>query len=359
MSGDRIDIRGNVIEGDVTGAEYHLHISPRAVLALGAVLVVVLLTVSGQQPVKDAPSAKAPVRGAAATVVDPARVDPCGLLDAAVLARFGETRIDANYGEFDRCDVVVHDRNSDRDVALVKLHFANSPAELDPRTPTKRFGQVTVAEMQGDSDECLRNLKLPDRNEIWIEAAEIRPPAPDLCALAGAAIEHVVKVLNRGPVPERETPANSLARLDACRLLDAEVQSELGEVDEQDPGFANWECEWENTGTRTFVEVSFSQDNDPSDDGRPLRLGGRQAYVTPREYDDHNCVVRVEHRNYTDTAGDPTYELVVVAVHAPGPIGEVCGTAKTLAGAAARKLSRWVAVRGHGHPASVHSGWSV
>jgi eukaryotic-like serine/threonine-protein kinase len=149
-----------------------------------------------------------------------------------------------------------------------------------------------------------------------------------------------VTVLNRGPVPERPTPfpANSLAHGDACELLDAAALSVIPGIDVHDSGFANWECAWESTAADAVVDVSFSQDDDLTDDGRPMLLGGRQSYVTPKEYHDHNCVVRVRHRGYTDTAGEPTVELVVVAVDGPQPVDEVCHTAKTLATAVAEKL---------------------
>src|SRR5262249_45089814 len=46
--------------------------------------------------------------GPAGTMGVARTADPCKLLDAASLSRFGATELDPDYGEIDRCDVLVH-----------------------------------------------------------------------------------------------------------------------------------------------------------------------------------------------------------------------------------------------------------
>ncbi|MFC7583835.1 hypothetical protein ACFQYP_08765 [Nonomuraea antimicrobica] len=60
---------------------------------------------------RPAPAAGAPTGGTPLDVVGDRRtVDPCALLRPAALVRFGRTELDPDYGNFDRCDVLIHPR---------------------------------------------------------------------------------------------------------------------------------------------------------------------------------------------------------------------------------------------------------
>ncbi|MGW2958804.1 hypothetical protein ACWDGI_09975 [Streptomyces sp. NPDC001220] len=61
--------------------------------------------------------------------------------------------------------------------------------------------------------------------------------APAACDLADAATDHVVGVLDDGPVPRRTArpAAGSLGRLDACTLLGAADLAPVPGVDADNP----------------------------------------------------------------------------------------------------------------------------
>ncbi|GAA2266312.1 hypothetical protein GCM10010232_68340 [Streptomyces amakusaensis] len=280
--------------------------------------------------------------GPVAAVRDARRADPCALLGLDALARHGHAEVDDDYGEFDRCDALISAERGGPVVADVVLSFSADRAELGSRARTERIGEVVVSELPGGRDECERNLRLADGHEIWISARREREPAPDLCALAGAATEHAVSVLNRGPVPER--PASfvpkSLARLDACALLDAGALGRAGAWRPPDADFARWECAWRSTAGDTAVNVVFSRDNEPAGSGRPKTLGGRRAHVEPGGHGDDTCVVRTEYRDYRDPSGGSAVELVLLEVWGKRPQRELCATAETLTTAVAAELPR-------------------
>ncbi|GAA1016633.1 hypothetical protein Aple_085680 [Acrocarpospora pleiomorpha] len=318
-----------------------------AAVAAGIAVVVVAVTVAVLGPfdwrdpdVVDGDRAKPSNATQPAVVGDVRKADPCSMLDAKVLARFGDTRIDTNYGEFDRCDVLVSKKDSGHAVAHVNLNFVSKLIGPGSVRRTQE-GHVAVGEPQSRAKECAQNLLLADGNQVLIRAKQLESPAPDPCALAQVATDHAVTVLNRGPVPERPVPfpANSLANIDACALLDDAALSVIPGISAHDPerDFANWGCEWRSTTANAGVDLEFSQDDDLTDNGQPTRLGGRRSYVAP---EDRTCVVHMEHRSYTDAVGEPTIEVVMVTVDGPQPNKALCDTAEALATAVAKKLPK-------------------
>ena len=160
--------------------------------------------------------------------------------------------------------------------------------------------------------------------------------APDPCQLADAATDHVVGVLADGPVPRRSSApaANSLARLDACTLLDAAALKRLPgvEADNQDRGFGSWACDWSSDDGTREVEIQFSRDNSlDADDGTAVNVAGTKSYSAADEAEDDNCTVRTPHRTYTNSVGDRTVELFQLTVYAPQPTGQLCDSAAEFA----------------------------
>ncbi|MGW6458928.1 serine/threonine-protein kinase [Streptomyces sp. NPDC055078] len=318
---------------------------PRAKAVTGVVVATaLLLTVvitrpweSGREPDDDAPP-----KGPVAAIMDARRADPCSMLDSRVLARFGHPQTDPDYGAFDRCDVLISGNRGGAPFADVEVNFSSDPVEADSQARTEQAGRVTVSEVPGDPDECVRNIQLTDAHHIWVKASQVGDRKSDLCAIVEAATDYAVKVLNLGPVPERPAPfaQNSLARLDACGLPDVTSLGTVAGVDAQapDPHFANWSCAWESESAGTEVSLDFSRDNDLEDDGRMKALGGRKMYVAPEDHGDDTCVVRTEHRGYKNAYGDHTIELVTLAVRGDQPVSELCDTAEALSAEVARKL---------------------
>ncbi|MFI2215072.1 protein kinase [Streptomyces sp. NPDC020141] len=289
--------------------------------------------------------AKAPAPGPTAALVDAPRADPCALLDPRVLARHGHAELDDDYGEFDRCDVLISEDRGGEEIVDVQLNFSGDRAEFGSGVRTEQIGRVAVSAMPGDAEGCERNLRLADGHEIWISAERLGGSAPDLCAIVRTATGHAVSILNRGAAPQRQAPftKESLARLDACGMLDAAA---LGSVKgiagwrPPDRDFAGWKCDWRSTGDDMEVSVTFSRDNTLADNGRPVVIGGRRARVAPEDHGDDTCVVRTPHRDYASSSGDTTVELVLLAVWGERSPNELCAAAEALSGAAAAKLPK-------------------
>lgn len=137
--------------------------------------------------------------------------------------------------------------------------FLSEAREFDGSVPVRRAGNVRVASMTRDGDECERYIATPDRRGILVIGERCEAGAPDPCALADAATDYAVTVLDRGPVPRRPEPwpATALARLDACALLDAAALQRVPDLRTRpsDRGFADWTCEWAGAdGDKAFVQ---------------------------------------------------------------------------------------------------------
>ncbi|MEL3950619.1 serine/threonine protein kinase, partial [Streptomyces sp. LNU-CPARS28] len=249
-------------------------------------------------------------------VGDHRTADPCALADPAVLKRFGQADLDRDYGNFDRCDVIV-DTGDDEPVD-VEVHFDTGGAS-DLPAPQRTEGAVRVVKEAEDSDACVRTLLPagdPDVN-ISVVAKQDEGTAP-LCPMADAAAAKAVDVLNEGRIARRSpAPAHSLVHEDACALLDPKDLEAVPGVDAKDPdvSFGGWDCKWASTTGDLWLEVRFDRGQPPTgDDGILTRVGGRRAVVQPDAEGPRTCLVRVVHRTYTDPGGDDAVETVNVTV---------------------------------------------
>ena len=276
-----------------------------AVLAV-AVSLLVFLPSDGRRPA----SVPAPV--------DPRDADPCALMSAMTLRGFGDTSLATDYGNFNRCDVLIE--HSGDDLADVKVELENSPApEAGPRDRVESRGRVRVVLEPAADDECDRTLISSDAFYVAVTSQRTGDGRIDLCAVATAVSSYAASVLGRGPIARRVSPppATSLARLNACALL-----GESGR-----PGYGGWDCRGADARLR------FDR-NSPLDsrDGRPVRLAGHQAYVDPGGDGPGTCLVQVVHRTYTDVSDDEVSEIVYVVASGG------CTRATSLASSAAAKL---------------------
>ncbi|MFJ6742874.1 serine/threonine-protein kinase [Streptomyces sp. NPDC091279] len=274
---------------------------------------------------------------------DERTADPCGLLAAAVLSRFGTTVLDPDYGEIDRCDVILRNRSGDEN-ADVQVNLDSTPDDFDHIDSTRPVGGLTVVAQERDGRECQRAVVTTDGKQIRVIGKQFADSAPDPCQMADAATDHVVGVLADGPVPRRSSapPADSLARLDACTLLDAAALKRLPGVRlaNQDRGFGAWDCDWSNDAGDREVEIQYSRDNSlDSDDGTPVTVAGTKSYVIANEADDDSCTVRTPHRTYRDALGDTTTELFQLTVYAPEPTKRLCASAEEFAAIVAATIA--------------------
>jgi hypothetical protein len=270
---------------------------------------------------------------------DPATADPCALLPPEPLDRFGTTILEAEAGNFDRCDVTI-DAGQDRFTTQVQL--ARSGPVLPVGVPEERDG-MTIVRGTPVNGECVRTLRLSDGFDVRVLARPVRGPLPDPCAVADVSTDAAIAVLLRGAVPRRSAPFDlgSLATVDACGLLDrATVATVPGlETVDPDPGVAGWDCDWENVTTGASVEVSYDRNrgNFSRNAGNPIQVAGRQAFARKDE-DGAGCDVTVVHRPYTDKRGYPSAELLVVKVDLAPPVPDPCAKGIAVATAAVKRL---------------------
>jgi hypothetical protein len=273
---------------------------------------------------------------------DERTVDPCVLTDESTLSRFGETRLDRDYGYFARCDVLVYP--SDDVEVDVQVILADGP-EGETMEVVGTVGDVAVLERESDEDECQRVVVPPGGDDLSVEiVAESFDGADALCAMADAAARRAAEVLETadGPLRRRspELPDESLVWQDACAVVDRDTlaAADLG-VAEADDDFGGWSCSWP-APSDGWAEVGFNRDVPlEAEDGEPIRLSGRDAAVRPGGFGEGTCLVTVEHREIDDEGGGGALaEVVQIAVGGPGPVDELCADARSLAASAADAL---------------------
>ncbi|MEV0556079.1 serine/threonine-protein kinase [Streptomyces sp. NPDC050597] len=291
-----------------------------------------------------AADAKPSATAQAGAIGDERTANPCGLLGAASLSRFGGTALDPDYGEIDRCDVLVRNNSGD-DIADVEVNLDSDRDDFDGIGSTRLVGSLTVVTLKRDENACERAVLTTDGKQIRVIAKQLGKVAPDPCQMADTATDQVVGVLAEGPVPRRASSpaANSLARLDACTLLDATELKRLSgvEADNRDRGFGSWDCDWSSDDGNRAVEIQFSRDNSlDADDGTPVNVAGTKSYSIADEAEDDSCTVRTAHRTYSNSVGDRTTELFQLTVYAPQPSGQLCDTATEFAAVVVRNIAK-------------------
>jgi eukaryotic-like serine/threonine-protein kinase len=267
--------------------------------------------------------------------------DPCALADLAALSRYGVTRLEPDWGGFERCDVFVEPAPGNE--VDVKIEFdAPELGEPEPDT-TEDVGVGRLIRGQDDGVYCDRILLLLDGNQLGITAEEGEPHA-NRCGIAEAAMQHAISGLRRGELPRRPAPfaPNSLALLDACALVrDATLSRVVGlDPTTAEREYAGWMCQWDGRTDDTWAEIRFER-NVPysAGDGDPVGVGDREARVEAPGYHPEGCTIKVVHRPYRDADGDTSNEVVLVSVMGTtAPPEQFCGPATELAEAVAAAL---------------------
>ncbi|AGP59805.1 serine/threonine-protein kinase [Streptomyces rapamycinicus] len=312
-----------------------------AVTALAIAVPFIVMSLGDDDGAKAAP---APGRTAAAGFIgDPRTADPCALLNATVFHRYDEARLDRDYGNFNRCDVLLRERSEEVVDVRVELDADSLPEGVERKTE----GRVTVVERAAEDDECERAVAVTGArdNSLRVTAAARQPDElkEPLCDTVDRAAKVAVKVLNRGEIPRRspDFPSNSLAHLDACTLLDVKALEKVPGIDARDPdvGFGRWQCQWKSTTSEYEVDLRFDQGDLPHDKGaRSTKLSDRQAIVLPEDEGPGSCRVEVVHRDYTGLDRVKGTERVALVMKGAGRKGRPCELATDLAGSAAAAL---------------------
>ncbi|MEV5888983.1 serine/threonine-protein kinase [Nonomuraea fuscirosea] len=275
---------------------------------------------------------------------DPRTADPCTLLDPASLGRFGETELDSDYGNFDRCDVLIEPGGDS--VVDVRVDFNLDPPP-ERAAAVRKTGIVAVVTEPGGSDSCTRSLALSGVTDtsITVTAKRDEKGKVPLCPIADVATADAVEALNRGPMPRRSPalPPESLAGLDACTLLPARDLEIIPGVDAADPdhGFGGWDCDWASTTSDLGLDLRFDRGPEPdASGGTATLLNGLPAFVKPEDEGDETCLVLIVHRTYADPHGRTAAETVRLLVHGSRPMPRLCAMATDLARAVATRLPR-------------------
>jgi hypothetical protein len=280
----------------------------------------------------------------------PEQADPCRLVDAAPLKPFGDAKVDEDYGNFDRCDVIIQrGRTGDGQgpQADVKVELLNPPADGGaPAGQRTRSGPFAVFGDPGQDGSCTRLVQLQDQYLVRVGVNDDQGDNLDVCQAADIAVASATKVLAAAGVPARTTPypAASLAQLNACTLLDQAALAGTAGVTAPvrvQPGFGNWGCDWESDATTRAVTVMFDRDQPPGPDkGQLVHVAGRDVYAKADDFAPKTCQALLVYRQYTDSSGEAAVEEIKVVVHGDPPSDRLCTPATALAGDVVAKLPK-------------------
>jgi eukaryotic-like serine/threonine-protein kinase len=305
-------------------------------LAVGAGVVVLAVGAAVFVP-HDPPPEQAPGAASAAGLVgDERTANPCALLDRKSLEQFGPAELHTTYGNFNRCDVLVNVGAVETvDIEVQLVTRKSHPVRGEP---------FEIVDEPAGNDSCDRTVPIDDKYAVRVTAKVPDPPA-NLCAMANSALDTVTTTLRRGPVPRRATPfpADSLAHVDACQLLDNTALAALPAVDTNSAvtAFGNWACKWYSPVTRIQVNLRFDQHaaQEPIK-GEPARLGDHDAFVKLDTDSGTSCTVSVLHQPVNRVRRTTVDVMVLTVKGDQPPAAQYCATATSLTAAAAAKLPR-------------------
>lgn len=284
-----------------------------------------------------------------ALIGDPHTADVCDLADPAALDQFGggKVEVDVDYGNFDRCDLLVGVDDKTRIDVSIRLRRGSPP---EGSKPSRTVGRIGIREEEAKSDEC--NLLLTSDGDTEDTLVGVRVNMgkgtvvggnATLCTVADKAATSAAEVLNRGQLPRRSPayPRASLAWSNACELLDAKALSVVPglKVDVPDVGVADWSCEWSSDVDELDVEVGFFRDQPKSaeDGATAVKLSGYRTIVEQND-DGDTCSAFVEYRRYSGRDAETAAEMVRLDVHGQQPTDKLCTMAQDLAASAASDL---------------------
>ncbi len=270
---------------------------------------------------------------------DPRTVDPCALTYAEALSHYGRVEATDHYGNFDRCDALVHLASDPGDVVDVRVQLVSDAYE--PGLPVQQDGEIGIQRLPAEPDRCSRTLLLPDDAQVIVQADQDGDEKVDLCGMTEAVLASALSRLQDHRIKRRELPAGSLAVKEACPLLDpAAVKGALGDGPmEQTPSLTNWSCRWDYTDRPGVVKVIFDRTQAESLEGTPLPLPGFGARLQPAVRSRTSCAVAIVYRTYPDEKHVDTAELVIVDVeNSAARPDRLCEPARQLATTVAQRL---------------------
>jgi hypothetical protein len=262
---------------------------------------VLLLSACGSAPTtRPGPAEPDPTRStqpsSARSSADIRDADPCGFLRSERLARFGAVTVKEGF-YFTLCEAELTTATG-----KVNLYVELQPKVSDmgagnsPLVPVTRAGrQVFGFGSAPRSYGCLRDISVSEhavvKTRLWAKADYD-------CKMADDIADEWVGQINDGDVPALSQPANSLARQDACRLLERPEAARVPGIDlgEFESGFRGETCNWgDSSVTSPHLLVSLSREEPPA--VRPgkadtaITIGGRPAVRTIVPRDEYSRIV--------------------------------------------------------------------
>ncbi|MET7279940.1 protein kinase [Kribbella sp. NPDC005582] len=232
---------------------------------------------------------------------DPTAADPCALIPADALREFGEAFVDPEVRNYASC-VISSTLKDGTGQVQTALEFTG-PEEYPSRPVVP--GQMGEIERSDEKEgSCDRAVTLPDTNRLTITTFRInKAKRAKLCPFAESLIQDVMAVLSKGPPARRaDLPANSLDKVDACKLIDAaEAGKALGASGQPVPDFGHWGCSWEAESSELSAKFTREWPIEPDNEwgGTVIKVGNRNARLIPDSENKAACTAMVVHRLYT------------------------------------------------------------
>ncbi|WP_436501932.1 hypothetical protein [Actinokineospora sp. HUAS TT18] len=265
-------------------------------------------------------------------------VDVCEFLRPEDLIELGQTRIGVP-AAFDACVIEVAAPDNAR-ASIRAGDFFDVRAEPS-RAPSRTLaGGVRIYDGAGGS--CRTDILFPDNVGLSVQASMSGPPTTDLCPLVRKAVDAMGTRFAAGIVSTRKVSSDSLARLDACAVLPADL-----------PGFdptrqtlraRHWCASPTGDATTPYVSLTMALGYPPAADptattkpidGRPTVLQRSPAGKTGSL---HQCTVSTAHHPIAvkDLPGATEYAILEVWL----PTDDRCATAEAIAAQVWPKLPR-------------------
>lgn len=314
-----------------------------SVLTVLAVTVAAVLVVSAGQdapaePTAAGPDAGPPIVPGAITVADQRTADPCSLLDADALGRYGAVAIDSRV-PFAACRAVLTPSGEATPLG-VTAEFESAAQVPQPLDGTaEQSGPVRVVQYPQRGPRCARRVLLPDSNAALVTVSSTGAGGPELCAIADTAVTAAIGKISVRGIGTRavQGPTRRLAGVDACVLLSATELAAVPGIDAAGrPGFGNWSCEWISK-SGAYVRVAFARRAPLTpEEGTPTDFAGHAGalMLTPGS----DCFAQFPQGTFTAPDGVESIDAVQLFVYRSLPDDQLCPAAAALATAAARKL---------------------
>lgn len=312
----------------------------RKALVITGVAVLAVLAVLGGTWLLARPHL--PWLGQGHSMADPRTTDPCSLVDAKAMQKFGATRVYPDLDVPAACNVQIWPETGDVGWLQVVLTEPYTDDHDLATAQSQRIGSMTVYQANPPSSgACKRIIELPDRFRVGLVVTGSTTTTLDPCATVDAAVQDTVRLLNVPGRPHRNLagPPNSLIWVDACTLGDAAaLQGVPGlNVSRRERQEGGWYCEWGNDPVLAdppSVDIYVSGRRPLT--GQTQTIGGRAATVTPAQA---GCTVTLAQRSFQGVFDEPRTEALIVQVYAKTTSSDaLCASATAIAGAAAAKL---------------------